>query len=123
MVKKVLFTVIVLIAAPLAAIATELAVARLLDMATWDVTGQFFTTGVLPVMLVIQVIVVSLLVPVFRSQLILNLGLYVLVAAGFYAFMLAQFFNPPSDILRYEVVLALAIAVAVGLNWNRLRRV
>ena len=101
-------------------ILSEATVIFWLSAAPFDVTGNFFLTGVSPVHLLVQGVIISAIAPLLRKNAWVFVGIYIAVALSLYVVMLILLSNPMGDIIRYEISTAAAAAVGLFLNRQRI---
>ncbi len=118
--KNMGFGLLVVIGAIVAVVACELGVSELLGLGLFDMTGNFFTTAVFPVHLVVLGITIFCLSFVIRRKPMVFGLLFLVVLFVVYSLLLNSFFNPMSDILRYWISLALVCGIWVTLLRGRL---
>lgn len=117
MIRTLAYGLIIAVCAFASVIGSELLVVEWLKVAPFDVTASIFLTAVVPVHLVVQGLIISVIAPLLRRKAWLFIGLYLAVALGFYVTMLSAFANPMADIIRYE--LSTIVTVALWLLVNR----
>ena len=101
-------------------ILSEAGVIFWLSAAPFDVTGNFFLAGVSPVHLIVQGAIISAIAPLLRKNARIFVAVYIAVALALHIAVLILLSNPMGDIIRYEISTAVAAAVSLFLNKQRI---
>ena len=120
MIKTIAAGIVVALSALIFVVASEFLVVAWLQASTFDITGNFFLTGVAPVHFIVQGAIISATAPLLRRQPILLVGIYLVISLGSYFAMLSEFANPMADIIRYEISALISAVVWLFINRKRI---
>lgn len=97
---------------------SEVFVVTWLQHVTFDATGDFFWTALLPAQWFLVGLTTLLLFKIYAFRPLLFMPLYLLTYMATHAFELNSFFNPVGDILRYLVAIGIAAAFWFACLWQ-----
>ena len=80
----------------------------------FDVTGNIWLLGILPVVFLLVTLQTLALWPIYRQSPLRYGLIYAILYPSAHALLLSQFFNPPADIAMYALTDVALAAVVIG---------